>query len=191
MEFKEKFLNIIAELNAPKSQYNNFGKYAYRNCEDILMAVKPLLIKYRCILTITDDLVNIDGRFYVKSTSVLTDVDSDGRMEVSAYAREEQDRKGMDVAQVTGATSSYARKYSLNGLFCIDDNKDADSLNTQKKELSEAQIKRLYAIAKSVDITDEQIHKKINKEFQINSVKELSAEQYNKVVKDLENVKKK
>ena len=118
--------SIQCELKAPKGQYNSFGKYSYRSCEDILEAVKPLLDKYKATVYITDEVVSVGDRIYVKATATF--VDKDGKeVSVSAFAREPVARKGMDEAQVTGATSSYARKYALNGLFLIDDNKDADT----------------------------------------------------------------
>ena len=117
---------IQAELRAPKSQYNDFGKYHYRNAEDILQAVKPLLQKYRCQLTISDDIIAVGDRIYVKAICTITD--QDGNTEsVTAFAREASSKKGMDDSQVTGTASSYARKYALNGLFLIDDTKDADT----------------------------------------------------------------
>ena len=119
-----KTLNKIQkELKAPKSQKNTFGNYNYRSCEDILEAVKPLLGD--AVLTITDDIVQVGDRFYVKATATITE--DEKSVSVSAFARESLDKKGMDSAQITGATSSYARKYALNGLFCIDDTKDADT----------------------------------------------------------------
>jgi hypothetical protein len=118
--------SIQCELKAPKGQYNSFGKYSYRSCEDILEAVKPLLDKYKATVYITDEVGSVGDRIYVKATATF--VDKDGKeVSVSAFAREPVARKGMDEAQVTGATSSYARKYALNGLFLIDDNKDADT----------------------------------------------------------------
>lgn len=116
---------IQKELKAPKGQKNTFGNYNYRSCEDILEAVKPLL--GHAVLTLNDEVVMIGDRFYIKATATL----SDGTKSVfaSAYAREAVEKKGMDVAQITGAASSYARKYALNGLFCIDDTKDADTTN--------------------------------------------------------------
>lgn len=122
---------IQRELKAPKGQFNAFGKYKYRNCEDILEAVKPLLGDG--VLLLSDELVNLGDRFYVKATARLQ-VGKDF-VEVQAYAREALDKKGMDEAQITGAASSYARKYALNGLFCIDDTKDADS---DEKPVAEA-----------------------------------------------------
>lgn len=116
---------IQKELKAPKNQKNAFGNYNYRSCEDILEALKPLL--GTATITLNDDIVNIGDRFYVKATATLTDAGQS--VSVTAFARESIEKKGMDVAQVTGAASSYARKYALNGLFCIDDTKDADATN--------------------------------------------------------------
>jgi len=122
----ESLRKVQSELKAPKGQYNSFGKYSYRSCEDILEAVKPLLDKYEATVSITDDVVLVGDRVYVKATATF--IDKDGKtIQSSAFAREPLARKGMDEAQVTGATSSYARKYALNGLFLIDDNKDADT----------------------------------------------------------------
>ena len=117
--------NIQEELKAPKSQYNRFGGYAYRSVEDILTAIKPLLVKEKADLTLTDELVLIGDRYYVKATATYED--KDGKKVVTGYARESENKKGMDASQITGTASSYARKYALNGLFLIDDTKDADS----------------------------------------------------------------
>ncbi len=122
-----KLLGIQHELKAPKNQRNNFGNYNYRNAEDILEAVKPLCYKWQATLTITDDIILVGDRFYVKATAKLMDIEDGSVVEVSALARESFDKKGMDSSQITGSASSYARKYALNGLFCIDDTKDADS----------------------------------------------------------------
>lgn len=133
MEKKEKksvfdtLNHIQTTLNAPKGQYNAFGKYKYRSCEDILAAVKPLLKDTGATLTISDEIVAVASRIYIKATATLRV--GDDVAQTTAYAREEETKKGMDASQVTGAASSYARKYALNGLFCIDDTKDADSLN--------------------------------------------------------------
>ena len=124
----EKLLNVQAELKAPKNQYNNFGKYAYRNAEDIVEAVKPLAKKHGVLLTLSDEVVTIGDRTYIKATARVTDInDLEKSVESTAYAREPEMKKGMDESQITGAASSYARKYALNGLFAIDDTKDADS----------------------------------------------------------------
>lgn len=121
----EKLKQIQAELKAPKGQFNSFGKYKYRSCEDILEAVKPYLKTAGCALTLSDDVVSIGDRVYVKATTTL--FDDNKEIKVTAFAREEETKKGMDSSQITGTASSYARKYALNGLFCIDDTKDADT----------------------------------------------------------------
>ena len=133
----DKLMRIQAKLKAPKGQRNTFGNYNYRSCEDILEAVKPLLAEEGCTLTLSDEIELIGDRYYIKATATLK-ADKE-EIQVSAYAREEQAKKGMDSAQVTGATSSYARKYALNGLFCIDDNKDPDTdeYTKQKKKAQE------------------------------------------------------
>ena len=134
MNIYEKLLNVQNALKAPKSQYNAFGKYNYRNCEDILEAVKPICKEVKALVYLTDDLVLIGERYYVQATATFVDVESTERLCAVAYAREEETKKGMDGSQVTGASSSYARKYALNGLFDIDDTKDSDTTNTHGKE---------------------------------------------------------
>ena len=128
-------------LKAPKSQTNTFGGYKYRSCEDILEAVKPLLESTRSALTLSDEIVEVGGRVYVKATATLreTGLADAPALSVTAYAREELEKKGMDASQITGAASSYARKYALNGLFCIDDTKDADFTSTIKGKLTVTQ----------------------------------------------------
>ena len=118
---------VQAELKAPKNQRNNFGKYNYRSCEDIIEAVKPLLKENGLFLTMSDDIVQIGERYYVKATVSVTDIVTGESVQTSALAREAAQKKGMDESQVTGTASSYARKYALNGLFAIDDNRDADT----------------------------------------------------------------
>lgn len=120
---------IQAKLKAPKNQTNSFGGYKYRSCEDILEAVKPILRETGLVLTLTDRMVECGGRVYVEATAALYGNDETSPIYVTAYAREEETKKGMDSSQVTGAASSYARKYALNGLFCIDDAKDSDATN--------------------------------------------------------------
>lgn len=137
-EFYKKLALIQRELNAPKNQYNSFGKYSYRSCEDILEGVKPLLGDL--FLSISDEVVMIGDRFYVKATATITDGETNHS--ASALARESLDKKGMDSAQVTGATSSYARKYCLNGLFGIDDSKDADTDEHKNQQNSSTQHKQ-------------------------------------------------
>ena len=123
----EKLLTVQNELKAPKDKRNNFGGYNYRSCEGILEAVKPLLQAQGLMLTIKDEVVNIGDRYYVRATVLLDDISSNGEIAVTALAREEEAKKGMDASQITGTASSYARKYALNGLFLIDDTKDADT----------------------------------------------------------------
>lgn len=157
MSLKEKLLNIQAELKAPKGQYNSYGGYNYRSCEDILEAVKPLLKANKCVLRVYDLIEKIGDRYYIKAYAELADYESDERIQNTAYAREEETKKGMDGAQITGTASSYARKYALNGLFLIDDTKDADTDEhfretgaepKQEKKATEKQIEAIRNIAK-------------------------------------------
>ncbi len=135
MNIYEKLLSVQVELKAPKGQYNSFGKYKYRSCEDILEALKPILDKQKLVLFISDEVVEINTRNYIKATVHLINPEKVGEaIQVSALAREEETKKGMDGSQITGASSSYARKYALNGMFMIDDTKDSDSTNTHGKE---------------------------------------------------------
>lgn len=128
MKIYEKLAAIQLDLKAPKTQYNKFGKYNYRSCEDILEAVKPLCNKHKVLLTLSDQVDDINGRYYVKAYAQLIDMeDSGSNICIIAYAREPESKSGMDASQITGTASSYARKYALNGMFCIDDAKDADT----------------------------------------------------------------
>ena len=127
MTIYEKLKVIQTKLKAPKGQYNNFGKYNYRSLEDITEAVKPLLDEVGATLIISDEIIQIGDRYYVKATATLYDIGSNENISVTAFARESETKKGMDDSQITGATSSYARKYALNGLFAIDDTKDTDT----------------------------------------------------------------
>lgn len=124
----KELIMIQQELKAPKTQRNNFGGYNYRSCEDILEAVKPLLAEQSCTLTITDEIVMVGERIYLKATATLTNPDGKA-VSTTAFAREPEQKKGMDESQISGMASSYARKYALNGLFCIDDTKDADAMD--------------------------------------------------------------
>ena len=130
----KRLIEIQSALKAPKNQRNNFGNYNYRSCEDILEAVKPLLKKQGLALVINDDIKAIDGRFYIQATATIFDEEGKQIAMSSALAREEESKKGMDASQLTGSTSSYARKYALNGLFAIDDTKDSDTTNNPKSE---------------------------------------------------------
>ena len=165
MRINRVLLNIQTKLKAPKSQFNKFGKYYYRNCEDILEAVKPLLAEEGCTLYIKDEIVNINDRYYIKATVTLVDIETGQSIYTTAYAREEEVKKGMDSSQITGASSSYARKYALNGLFCIDDTKDSDTTNVGDKEKGKSieedneEIKRLEKAISSIDTLVKQLQK--------------------------------
>ena len=194
MGIQEKLMNIQYELKCNKSQYNSFGRYAYRSSEDILEAVKPLLYKYKATLVINDDIVLIGDRFYVKATSKITDIETGECVESTAFAREDESQKGMSSAQVTGSVSSYARKYSMNALFAIDDNKDADSTNTHGKEIkpnmtpvgiTEAQLKRLFAIGNKAGIKKEVVEGTVRKIFGCDA-KDMTKEQYDNICERLE-----
>lgn len=145
----ERLVLLQNELKAPKSQMNKFGGYKYRNNEDILEAVKPLLLKYDFTLVLSDDVVMIGERYYVKVTAKLIDTTTGEWIENSALAREEDTKKGMDSSQITGASSSYARKYALNGLFAIDDTKDSDTTNDGKEEKPTVKVNELGVSSKA------------------------------------------
>lgn len=144
MSLREKLMRIQVELKAPKNLYNSFGKYKYRNAEGIQEALKPLEKEYKVTTVLNDEIVDVAGRIYVKATAKVMDCASDDVIEVTAYAREADVKKGMDEAQITGATSSYARKYALNALFLLDDTKDVDSeeYQAQSKDSKPAETKK-------------------------------------------------
>ena len=196
MNIYDKLLIIQSKLKAPKSQYNSFGKYAYRNAEDILEAVKPLLLETKTVLNISDDVVMVGDRYYIKARVTLSDTESTDLYSVQAFAREEENKKGMDGSQVTGAASSYARKYALNGLFAIDDTKDSDNTNQHGK--GETRIKPqtkvpdkqkappfnvnkmvevIKTTAKSLDMTDEELLDFAAAEYNVKALDELGREQ--------------
>lgn len=200
----KKLMLVQSKLKAPKNQFNKFGNYSYRSCEDILEGLKPLLNEVGAVLVINDEILNMGHRFYIKSVANFIDVETGEKVTSSAMAREEEERVKFDPAQLTGSVSSYARKYALNGLFAIDDTKDSDgtnkydknknngnvtNLNTDNKltnsKLTDAQIKRLYAIAYKkgigADKVKEQVLKKFNKE-----VKDLAKTEYDKVCEGYE-----
>ena len=195
MNVYEKLMTVQTKLRAPKGQYNSFGKYSYRSCEDILEALKPLLAEVGAIVNVSDEIKLIGNRFYVEATASFIDVETGERMIAKASAREAETKKGMDDSQVTGSVSSYARKYALNGLFAIDDNKDADSTNTHGKDikpnmtpvsgLSEAQIKRLLAIGNKSGFNKDTIVKTVKKLYGC-ELKDMTREQYNEVCNRLE-----
>lgn len=142
MNIQEKLLYIQAKVKAPKNLYNSFGKYSYRNAEGILEAVKPFLDEMKCTLTISDEIVAVGDRIYVKANATLWDTEKIDVIAVSAYAREADQKKGMDDSQVTGTASSYARKYALNGLFLLDDTKDPDTDEYAKQTGAEKKDKQ-------------------------------------------------
>lgn len=147
----KELITIQSELKAPKSQFNSFGGYKYRKAEDILEAVKPLLAKEKCTLVLTDEVVCVGNRIYVKSLATLKN--NSGETETSVgYAREEETKKGMDGSQITGASSSYARKYALNGLFAIDDNADSDTTNTYTKSETSTQQASQSAVQQAASV---------------------------------------
>ena len=153
----DKLLHIQKELRAPKGQFNKFGNFAYRSAEDILEAVKPLCHEAETVLTVNDEIINLGDRYYVKATATLYDTKSDDKHSVSAYAREELTKKGMDASQLTGSTASYARKYALNGLFAIDDNKDADTKDNREQKPQEEPKNKPKALKKFTPPTDDQV----------------------------------
>lgn len=166
MKLHEKLLAIQTKLKAPKGQYNSFGKYSYRSAEDILEAVKPLNAEQGVLLTITDEIKEIGGRVYVVATATVSD--GTDTLQVSAFAREPENKKGMDESQITGATSSYARKYALNGLYAIDDNKDADTNehkqqqeNAPKKQQAQKQQQKQQQQEKG--FTEQELHDLVEK----------------------------
>lgn len=176
--FQQKVVAIQSKLKAPKGQYNSFGKYNYRSCEDILEGVKPLLSEQGLILTIEDNIEMIGDRYYVKATATLSD--GTNSISTSAYARESLDKKGMDSSQVTGATSSYARKYALNGLLCIDDTKDADTMNNAKQDTQETVYNwnTLKARATQGGISETNLKHYLKDALKVNAVSEMKQEHY-------------
>ena len=194
MNVYEKLMTVQTKLRAPKGQYNSFGKYSYRSCEDILEALKPLLGEVGAIVNVTDEIKLIGDRYYVEATASFIDTETGERMIAKASAREAEAKKGMDDSQVTGSVSSYARKYALNGLFAIDDNKDADSTNTHGKEIkpnmtptgiTEAQLKRLYTIGNKAGIKKEVVEGTVRKIFNCEA-KDMTKEQYDNICERLE-----
>lgn len=168
MKLHEKLLAIQTKLKAPKGQYNSFGKYSYRSAEDILEAVKPLNAEQGVLLTITDEIKEIGGRVYVVATATVSD--GTDTLQVSAFAREPENKKGMDESQITGATSSYARKYALNGLYAIDDNKDADTdehkqqqENAPKKQPAQKQQTQKQQQQQEKGFTEQELHDLVEK----------------------------
>jgi len=148
---RKKLTKIQAELKAPKNQFNSFGKYKYRNLEDICEAVKPLLKQENVSLVLMDDIMVFGDRVYVKATALLSDNEKDDTLTATAFARESLTKKGMDDSQITGAASSYARKYCLNGLFLIDDTKDADTMDNTPKTITQKQAVEIEKLLKETE----------------------------------------
>ena len=188
MGIYKKLQAIQLELKAPKNQYNEFGKFYYRNGEDILEAVKPLCQKHGAVLKVSDTVIEVGGRHYVKATVSIHDAeDSSEVIHTEAYAREAESKSGMDASQITGLASSYARKYALNGLFCIDDVKDADFHDNRKKDeqktekVTSKQIAELQALAKrkGVEIG------KIANGYKLRFINDISPAQYKQAMDSL------
>ena len=186
MNIYEKLLKAQVELKAPKGQYNSFGKYNYRSCEDILEALKPVLDKFKLTLFIKDDVIEVNTRNYVKATITLVNIEKpDEIIETSALAREEETKKGMDGSQITGASSSYARKYALNGMFMIDDTKDSDSTNTHGKDKTKTDEEKKQTFLNSKEGMIERLKeslssdklKKVLSAYNVNELWEMTTEQ--------------
>lgn len=163
----EKLKNIQVELKAPKNLFNSFGKYNYRNVESIQEALKPLLKKYNCMVTLSDDVIQIGDRTYIKAYARITDCDTGEYKETTAYAREEAEKKGMDASQITGASSSYARKYALNGLFLLDDTKDVDTEEYQSQAKKPAPKKATEPAPKTNNVSSRQKLKELCLKYKI------------------------
>lgn len=181
MSLRDKLLNIQKELKVPKNAYNSFGKYNYRSCEDILEGLKPVLVKVKATLQISDTIEVIGDRYYVKATASLMDTESDECIENVAYARESDDKRGMDASQVTGATSSYARKYALNGLFLIDDTKDADTDENKKESVA----RQKKAPTKSEEQLNKEMAESVDKDL-VPSGKPVDAQRIKRIMGELE-----
>jgi hypothetical protein len=185
---KDKLKQVVAELNVPKNRYNTFGQYKYRSLEDILEAVKPLLEKHGLLLTINDEIVQVGDRYYVKATSTISD--GNDELSVSAYAREPENKKGMDHAQLTGATSSYSRKYSLAGCFLLDDNVDPDTneahqmANNAKDAVNDDDKKWLSEGGDGKKSTTQSEFEKVEAKVKAGEVSPKALRQYYKVSKD-------
>lgn len=158
-----KLSSIQRRLIAPKGEYNDFGKYPYRSCEDILKALKPLLDEYKCCLHLNNELINLGNRYYIEATAKLIDLESGKAIESKAQAREEESKKGMDGSQVTGASSSYARKYALAGLFCIDNEKDSDATNDTVRDAKQ----QTKVTQRNVDAVTNRVSENLNPDNRI------------------------
>lgn len=189
-----KLMKVQSKLKCEKSQYNKFGGYAYRSTSDILEAVKPLLSEVEAVIIVNDELKLIGDRYYVEATAMFLDCETGDSIVSRAIAREAEGQKGMSEAQVTGSSSSYARKYALNALLLIDDTKDDDFTNTHGKEIkpnmtptgiTEAQLKRLFAIGNKAGIKKEVVEGTVRKIFNCEP-KDMTKEQYDNICERLE-----
>lgn len=208
MNIYEKLLAVQTELKAPKGQFNSFGNYKYRSCEDILEGVKPLLKERKACLVISDAIEQIGDRYYIKSIVKFIDLEESKEnceLVTTAYAREEENKKGMDSSQITGGASSYARKYALNGLFCIDDTKDPDDTNKHGKEEKPKSETETQPKPKPVTkITKDQVStimgkaaellvqiKDITAAYKVDKIEDLTVAQFKHCMKRFENTQKK
>lgn len=196
MSLREKLKNIQTEVKAPKNLYNSYGNYNYRNAESICEAVKPYLSQENVSLILTDDIIAVGDRFYVKATARLLDNESDESLEVTALARESETKKGQDVSQITGTASSYARKYALNGLFLLDDTKDADTDEYQKQQAQQTQqtqqeVKKITSQQmgqlKIEMLRTGATEKYLCDFYKLDSINNMSQEQYNNAMANFKN----
>lgn len=184
-DIHKKLQRIQAELKAPKSKYSEYGGYSYRSLEDIYEAAKPLLNEEGLLLTLEDKIVMIGNRIYVKATAILRDTKDDRTIETAAYAREEESKKKMDVAQITGSASSYAKKYALNNLFLLDDSKDADTDEYKENEtVSMAEARSLCSLMRKKGMTEQEITEWGNN-MGLKSFYEITRRQYAEAMKEL------
>lgn len=200
MSVYEKLMKVQGALKAPKDQRNNFGKYNYRSCEDILEALKPLLKAIGAVVTITDRINLVGDRYYIESIASFIDVEDGKAVQVTGYAREAKEKKGMDDSQITGATSSYARKYALNGLFAIDNTDDMDKLNNAEADWNKAtkkqarskqaspkqdnkqEVMHMFDIAEEVGIKPAEIAEKMMVDFKKSKTADLTSDEIKQLV---------
>lgn len=183
----KKLLVVQQNIKVPKGQRNEFGKFNYRSCEDILEQARPICNDNGLVIKLTDEIVNIGSRFYVKATASVLDVDSGEVFETTAYAREADEKKGMDASQVTGASSSYARKYALSGLFSLDDTKDADSMDNTSKEDKSAVLNLICAKMKKHNISNALITKILELKYKKYNSSQLTISELKDLEKNLVN----
>jgi len=208
MNIYEKLATIQQELKAPKNQYSDYGGYHYRSCEDILEGLKPCLEKVNALVVLSDELVFVGDRYYIKATATLFDIESTESISNTAFARETESRSKMDASQITGSSSTYARKYALNGLFCIDDVKDADSMDNRQIEEKKPEVKQKKAEVRQNKIENSVINEakvkallarcdkdgvepgKILKLYKVNSIADLTEIMYANINEHWEEIKK-